>query len=270
MNPTVSPTTYSYVSITDSFGCSRVSPSPFAGAANIILVSAISITGINVTPVSCNGGNTGAINITAGGGQPPLEFSIDNGANFVSTNNFTGLAAGSYDVVVRDNFGCVQPYGTATIVPQPTALTISLDSTDASCANVFDGNITVTSGGGTPPYSYSLNGGPTQPGNVFNNISAGSYTVTLLDDNSCSTQASISVGNTYIISVDTLSTTDISCAGSADGSITAMVNGGIPPYSYSINGVTFQPSGPKTLCSTRWNMWCEGGVHARVGSVLGF
>ncbi len=240
--PTVSPTTYSYVSITDSFGCSRVSPQPFLGAAIVVLTPQISITGINVTPVSCNGGANGGINITATGGQGALSFSIDSGNTYQGSNNFTGLTAGTYYIFVRDAFGCIVNSGTATVVNQPTALTISLDSTDASCANVFDGSITVTSGGGTPPYTYSLNGGPSQPGNVFSNVGAGNYTVTLLDVNSCSATASISINNTYIISVDTISTTDISCAGVADGSITAQVNGGIPPYSYSINGVTFQAS----------------------------
>lgn len=242
VSPTISPTTYSYVSISDSFGCVRATPETFAGAANIILTPAISISGINVTPVSCNGGNNGAINITATGGQTSLEFSIDSGVTYQGSNTFAGLTAGTYYVFVRDAFGCIVPYGSATVVSEPTALTIALDSTDASCANVNDGTITVTAGGGTPPYSYSLNGGPSQPGNVFNNVYAGNYTVTLLDDNNCSVSGSISVNNSYIISVDTISTTDISCAGIADGSITAIVNGGIPPYSYSINGVTFQSS----------------------------
>ncbi|MFN8322817.1 MAG: gliding motility-associated C-terminal domain-containing protein [Chitinophagales bacterium] len=238
VSPVVSPTNYSFTSITDSFGCVR--NSGFTGAANISLIPSIGITNVAVVDVACNGGNTGSITITAQGGQPPFSYSIDSGATFLPSNVFSGLTIGTYNVVVLDNFGCTQYYGSSVTIDEPTDITQTLAKTDASCANVFDGTITVSAQGGVPPYSYSLNGGPVQPGNVFSGLASGNYQVSVYDTHNCLDTASISIANTYIISVDTVSKTDVSCFGEADGAVTVQVVGGVPPYDYSINGVTFQ------------------------------
>lgn len=245
VNP-VNPTTlYNFTTITDAYGCVR--SSGFTSGVSITVIPAITYNSAPVvTDALCNGGGTGTITVNAQGGNGGLEYSIDNGNNYQSSNVFTGLLAGSYDVVVRDNFGCEQPYGTPTIVGQPTDVTQTLDSVDASCANVFDGSITVTASGGTPGYNYSLNGGPLQPSNVFNGIGAGSYLVYVYDANSCLDTARISINNNYIISVAIDSQANVSCVGANDGSFTVRVNGGIPPYTYSINGATYQTSGTFT------------------------
>ncbi len=243
-NITVSPpvtANYNFVSITDALGCSRTAN--FTGGAQVIVQPPISINNIQVTDVGCNGGNDGVITVSATGGVPPFQYSIDNGATYQNSNTFPNLPAGSYDVVVRDNFGCVQPYGVATIVGQPTDVTQTEVTTDASCANVFDGTITINATGGSPAYTYSLNGGPTQPGNVFSGLGAATYTVYVVDTHGCLDTATVTIGNTYVIGVAVDSSSDVSCFGAIDGSVSVHVNGGIPPYTYSINGVTFQPSG---------------------------
>jgi gliding motility-associated-like protein len=163
------------------------------------------------------------------------------------SNIFTGLPAGNYNVVVVDGFGCSQAYaGNPVVITQPTNITHTAATTPASCANVFDGTISISASGGTPPYSYSLNGGPTQPGSTFNGLGANTYNITVFDNNGCSDTSSVTITNTYIISVDTLSKTNVSCFGYADGAVTVQVTGGIPPYSYSVNGISFQSSGTFT------------------------
>lgn len=244
VSPTLSPTLYNFVSITDVYGCVR--NSGFNGGASVTVVPAITYNSVNVSDVLCNGGATGTITVNATGGNGGLTYSIDGGNNYQASNIFTGVIAGTYDVYVKDNFGCFQAYGQPVVVGQPTDVTQTLDSVDASCANVFDGSITITANGGISPYTYSLNGGPTQPGNVFNGLAAGNYVVSVYDDNGCLDTASISINNTYIISVAVDSQANVSCVGAADGSFTVHVNGGIPAYSYSINGVTYQSSGTFT------------------------
>lgn len=244
VNP-VTNTIYSFTSITDSFGCTR--PGAFAGAAQVLIQPAISITSVNVANPSCFGGGNGTITINATGGVSPLTYSINGGTNTQFSNVFAGLSAGSYNAVVVDGFGCSQSYaGNPVVVGQPTDIVHTTSTTDASCANVFDGTITISASGGTPPYTYSLNGGPTQPGNVFSGLGATTYAISVFDANGCLDTSSATINNTYIISVDTLSQTNVSCFGYTDGAVTVQVNGGIPPYAYSINGVTFQPSGTFT------------------------
>lgn len=234
-------TIYSFVSIIDSFGCSR--NSGFIGGAQVIIQPSINITSVNVANPSCFGGGNGTITVNANGGVSPLSYSINGGSTTQLSNVFPGLSAGNYNVVVTDGFGCSQTYaGNPVVIGQPTDIVHTSTTADASCANVFDGTITISASGGTPPYSYSLNGGPTQLGNVFTGLGANTYNITVVDNNGCTDTSSAIVGNTYIISLDTVSQTDVSCFGFADGAVTVQVIGGIPPYSYSLNGITFQTS----------------------------
>jgi gliding motility-associated-like protein len=244
VSPTLSPTIYSFTTLTDFYGCTRTTG--FTSGASVTIVPNITYNSVTSTEVLCNGGNTGTITVNAQGGNGGLTYSVDSGVTYQSSNIFTGLVVGTYYVFVQDNFGCIQPYGTPVVIGSPTDVTQTLAGTDASCANVFDGSITVTANGGISPYNYSLNGGPVQPGNVFNGIGAGNYVVSVYDSNGCLDTSSIVIGNSYIISVAIDSQADVSCIGAADGSFTVHVNGGIPAYSYSINGVTYQPSGTFT------------------------
>ncbi|MCW5906397.1 MAG: gliding motility-associated C-terminal domain-containing protein [Chitinophagales bacterium] len=243
VTPAIS-TIYSFVSISDFYGCVRTSG--FTGGALVQIQPSITIVSVNTSQPSCFGGGNGTITINATGGVSPLSYSINGGTTTQFSNTFT-VSAGNYNIAVVDGFGCTQTFpGNPVVIGQPTAVAHTTSTTDASCANVFDGTITVTASGGTPPYTYNLNGGPSQPSNVFNGLGAASYTVSVFDANGCVDTSNAVINNTYIISVDTVSQTNVSCFGLADGAVTVQVTGGIPPYSYSINGITFQSSGTFT------------------------
>lgn len=238
VNPAIS-STYRYTAITDQVGCTRTSN--FTGGALVLIDPSINIA-VNVGAIACNGGNA-TITVNASGGTGSLQYSDDAGANYQVSNVFTVLP-GTYNVVVKDSVGCSANYtGNPLNITQPSPISFTLSEVDASCPNVFDGTITVNATGGTTPYSYSLNHGPTQPFNVFTGVGAGTYLVTTFDANGCFDTASISVGNIYTISVDTLQTVPTSCFGVNDGGFTVQVNNGVPAYQYSLNGITYQPSG---------------------------
>lgn len=133
-----------------------------------------SITNVIKTDPTCT--PDGTITITGAGGTPPLSYSINGGASYQSSNVFTGLNGGTYTIVIRDGLGCISASQTITLAPVNT-LTQTVVKTDANCTTT--GSITITaSGGGTPPYQYSINGGSTyQSSNVFTGLSAGTYTV---------------------------------------------------------------------------------------------
>ncbi|MCF8371583.1 MAG: T9SS type A sorting domain-containing protein [Bacteroidales bacterium] len=67
--------------------------------------SGFSISNVLVTNPSC-GSNNGTIDITAIGGTAPIQYSIDNGLTFQASAIFTGLAAGSYSILVQDAATC--------------------------------------------------------------------------------------------------------------------------------------------------------------------
>lgn len=236
----ISPTTVTLNGLQDANGCgSNPNSSGFVTISPVINVS-----GVTSTNISCFGGNDGTITVTASGGTPPFQYSADNGLTYQSSNVITSLAVGSYNVVVKDALGCTQSYGgNPVVLTQPTQLTISSVSQDASCSGVYDGEITVTAGGGTLNYSYSLNGGPLFSNPVISGLGAGVYTVMVTDAKGCTASLQDTIGNSYTVTASVNNQVDVSCFGGNDGTFTLSMNGGIPAYQYSINGgLTYQNS----------------------------
>jgi len=231
--------TYTYTQITDANGCIR--SSGFLGGATITVAPLPSISNVSVSNVFCNGGNTGSISVTASGGTPGYVYSDDAGATYQSGNVFASLTAGAYNLYVKDILNCTSAYTFNPVnVTEPAVLDHTNTVTDASCANVFDGSIVVNATGGTIPYSYSLNGGPAQMGNTFSGLAGGSYTVQVTDAHGCTDTSHVLINNSYGVTAVVDTQTNVSCFGGTDGTVTVHLTGGIPPYSYSINGVTFQ------------------------------
>lgn len=191
------------------------------------------------TDASCNGGSDGTITVTPGNGTAPYQYSID-GINFQSGNVFNGIAAGNYVLYVKDNNGCS---GTTTaIVSQPAAVAFSTSAQNVKCYGDANGTITVTTIGGAAPYQYSLNGTSYQASNIFNGLIAGSYTLYVKDSKGCTTNTqSININQPQLLQVNT-TTQNASCGGGNDGKINVTASGGNNNYTYSIDGINFQPS----------------------------
>lgn len=197
----------------------------------------ITVTTTNTDP-SC-GNSDGQINVNATGGASPYTYSIDGGANFVGTLSFTGLAVGSYDVVVEDANGCQGTF--TTTLSNTGGPTAAATGTNVSCNGLSDGTVTVNATGGTAPYTYSIDGTTFVSGATFSGVNAGTYTVYAQDAGGCQTTASVTVTEPTAVT-HTASVTDASC-GSANGSITVTAGGGQSPYSYALNGGTPQSTG---------------------------
>jgi gliding motility-associated-like protein len=110
------------------------------------------------------------------------------------------------------------------------------------CYGYTNGTITVTATGGITPYSYSLNGNPSQSSNEFIDLAAGSYNIVVSDStNQCQFNVEFNIGNPDSISVDLAKYADANCAGKRDGEIELAVTGGTGSYQYNwSNGETTQ------------------------------
>ncbi len=104
-----------------------------------------------------------------------------------------------------------------------------LVQTNALCSGASNGTISVGASGGTGPYQYSMNGGTYQLTGAYSGLAAGNYTVTVRDANLCTVNVPVTITEPAVLSVAS-ATTNATCPGEPDGSITLTITGGTLPY----------------------------------------
>ncbi|WP_216679972.1 Ig-like domain-containing protein [Hymenobacter siberiensis] len=193
-------TTYTVTALSDANCTATASPV----ASTTITVRPLPTFSTTQTNVGCFGSSTGSITVTAAGGTAPYEYSINNGVTYTAsaTNpyTFTGLAVGTYQVLVKGQF-CTAATAQAVTISQPASATaVTATKTDETASGANDGTVTATGSGGTSPYQYSLDGTTFLPTtatagpHTFTGQMAGSYTVTVRDANACTATTTVTVG----------------------------------------------------------------------------
>jgi gliding motility-associated-like protein len=205
-----------------------------------VTVNRIGNLGVGYTSInsSCSGVNNGSITILPPSVYTPIQYSLNGGAPQTS-NVFSGLAAGTYTISVTDAIGCT---GSTTItITQGGNVTATGSMTPTSCSGSNNGTITVFASGGSLPYQYSLNGGTPQASNVFTGLTAGTYSIRVIDVNGCFTTFSITVSPGTPLNAS-VTRTDVLCYGESTGTITINISNGAPPYQYSLDNANWQTS----------------------------
>ncbi|RZK44350.1 MAG: hypothetical protein EOO61_04105, partial [Hymenobacter sp.] len=182
-------------------------------------------------PLTCN--KTSVLLTASGGGG--YRFSI--GATQISNGNTATVSgSGVYSVTVTATNGCTAT--NSITVTQSAALVASVGSqTNVSSNGASNGRATVSITGGVSPYSYSWSpsGGT---GVTATGLSAGVYTVTVRDANTCQTTQSFTITQPAVLVAGVGSQTNVSGNGGSNGAATVSVTGGVGPYTYS-----WSPSG---------------------------
>jgi hypothetical protein len=179
--------------------------------------------------VSCYGSSDGAITAEGAGGTGVYTYSWSNGKTTASINSLT---AGNYTVTVSDNNGCKQPITQAITSPAALSLTVAKQK-KVSCFGGNDGTIELQSSGGAGNYTYSKDSKTTwQTGNIFNDLSQGSYTIILHDANGCEKSTSTTLTQPTKINISFKDIQPAFCS-NPTGTATAVVNGGVSGYDYS-------------------------------------
>jgi gliding motility-associated-like protein len=172
----------------------------------------------NSQNVSCFAGNNGFATAEIQGGTSPYTYAWDANAGSQTTPTASNLAAGTYTLSITDNNGCIA--STSVVITQPNEFVVQGVTTNPTCFGYTDGSIVYTLMGGTAPYSFSWNDPSNQTTNTASGLSAGTYTVTVTDQNNCSTF------NTYTL-IDpqqfnaSISNTPLLCTGDFSGTATA-------------------------------------------------
>jgi gliding motility-associated-like protein len=218
------------VTVSDANGCTAVA------SATIIAPVAVNVSLI-ATPAQCGGVASGTLSASASGGTTPYTYMWSNPA--LSGANPSNVAAGTYTVTVSDNSGCTAS-ATATI-DEPSPLVVSVSFTDITCNNANNGTLSTTVSGGTPNYSYAWSGGLAPVANPTG-AAPGLYIVTVTDANGCTANASAVISQAPALNLILVPTPSL-CNAADNGTISTVVSGGTPNYSYNwSNGLPAQDS----------------------------
>ncbi|MBI3135655.1 MAG: T9SS type A sorting domain-containing protein [Bacteroidetes bacterium] len=202
-----------FINVTDSKGCQATKPANVT--SNGLTLSAVA------TDVTCPGAATGSIDLTASSTSGIQSIEWSNGA---ITEDVSGLPAGSYEVTVTANDGCVSTASFEVTSPDP--LTFAASTSSATCGST-DGSATCNVSGGTSPYDFqwfeTVSGTPVGTNNpTISGFGAGAYFAIITDANGCS-----AIHNTMISEVGgpEVLIAEVTPAGCADdGAINISIN----------------------------------------------
>ncbi len=191
-----------------------------------------------VTPPTCFGFNDGSIQLVIANGQAPFMYDWNDGNGFVSDNTMTGIVNATFNVNVMDANGCFGDGLFELIVQPPPPLELDLDSIAVGCFGDSDGSIETSVSGGVGSYQYNWSDGQTD--SIAIGLTAGVYTVTVLDANNCLIEGNIEVLQPGELGITQIDVEDVVCFGDSTGQFIVQAFGGNPPFMYSVDGVNFQ------------------------------
>jgi len=210
------------VTVMDAFNCT--------GQASFTITENAGLT-LNITSenISCNGGNDGSASVSVQGGNGQYSYVWSTSS---TSSSISSLSAGVYGVMVSDGNGC---QGSAQVtITQPAAISIESDILDVSCYADQNGAIYATASGGHSPYQYAWSNGDNT--NEIEELSAGDYSLTVTDVDGCTAQATLTVSQPEILTVNIIVVDGESCEGN-DGYAEVVPDGGNGGYNiYWNNG----------------------------------
>ncbi|WP_338193657.1 T9SS type B sorting domain-containing protein [Flagellimonas marinaquae] len=209
--------------------------------------TAFAIASLDVTDMSCQNGNIGAVRINTVGGWGGNRYTLTqpDGSTRGPKNGstFSNLSQdGTYQVSVTDANGCtVTDSFTLTRLAAPTLILDNVAS-DYCYDNFTAATLVVNASGGLAPYQYRINGGPLGASNSFAGLTPGTYTIQVVDANDCRDTVTATIEPQVMANATTIQ--ELDCAG-PPGQIQVDISNGYTSsgdydiYEVSINGAPY-------------------------------
>ena len=215
------------VAVRDRAGCEQIGEAVVAAPPPPPVLTSVE----TLTAVSCAGAADARVVAAARSGVPPYTFELADGTRAGAGGVFGGLPAGRYSAVAIDSIGA-RSAPLAFEVAEPAPLTLAVEVSGA--------RVSLAAAGGTPPYAYRVADAPAEASADFGPFAPGSYRFSVRDANGCTASASARIDDAGLNVSVARTLAQESCPGAEDGAVTLSGIGGVPPYSYSLDGRSFQ------------------------------
>ncbi len=212
--------------VTDNLGCSKNL------SVQITQTPEISIRA-TTTPIICYGDNNASIDIVVSGGIAPYQILWSNLGRGTFQDN---LSAGNYTITVTDALSCTKKLDVN--IPEAPIFTISPVVKNISCFGAKNGSINLNITGGVAPVKLTWNDSSVT-GTTRNNLSPGTYTVTITDGKPCTITKTFTLLEPQLLVLSANTTHALDCNNANSGAINLLVSGGSAPFTYLwSNGAT--------------------------------
>ena len=232
------------VKIIDGMNCDIELPITITEPNELLVTAGIT------KPITCHTGATVSVTVTGGVGSYQYAMSINGGAlsSWQSSGVFSGLTAGEYEFVVEDGNGCQSKKSNKVTIVDVATLSLTLDTTNAEvkCNGGNTAEIGFTPSGGMGNNVYTLHqGAPTSPAMsisatqvginkwAFTGLYTGTYYVVAKSNDCVVTSTGVVIDEAPELRVVS-ETTNITCYGAKDGTISITVTGGTGDIQYAI------------------------------------
>lgn len=230
------------VFVKDANGC----VSAVGASLNVVAPPTLTATLDAGSDICFDSVNQASLIVNATGGMPPFTYSL-NGAAAQNSNTFNNVGTGTHSIVVTDSNNCTATINNIVIAPQLIAVANTTKTLD--CTTSPNAVITGTISGGTAPFTVTVLSG-TGPGTIaqptattftYTTAIASTYQFQIQDAKGCITTATATV-NPLVPITSTTTNVNPSCNGALDGSVQLIPSGGVGPYTYSSDGITYVSS----------------------------
>ncbi len=208
------------VSITDADNCSDT--------ASVVITQPPALSpNATATGETSVGANDGTATASPTGGVPGYTYAWSNGP---TTPTIIGLAPGNYTVSVTDANNCTASQTVTVASFSCAGVGVNMSSVNPSCNGGSDGMASAAVTGSMGPYEFTWSNGDTT--STISNLTAGSYTVSVLDGNGCEVTGNVSLVAPTALNL-TVQQTNVACHGDSSGMATVNATGGTPGYEYN-------------------------------------
>ncbi len=219
------------VTVTDANGCQSIESVVVSDPSCTISLDA------DITDASCHGSTDGQVAIQINEAAEPYLILWSNGA--VTGSTVSNLSPGAYAVTVTDANNC--PATLNFLIQEPSELQLNIEQqTAVSCFGANDGYVEVQGSGGAGGYTYLWSN--STEGNILENASPGSHTVTVTDQNGCTTAQMVTISQPEALEIPQVDINSSPCFGFSGGDASVFVTGGTPGYTYLWNDAQSQTS----------------------------
>ncbi|RMG56818.1 MAG: hypothetical protein D6722_25805 [Bacteroidetes bacterium] len=189
--------------------------------------------------VDCLGNASGVLSVAGSGGTPGYVYNLNGGA-WQASGTFNELFAGFYTLAVRDSNLCTTSVD--TIIATPTDLVGGIDTlVDVACNGDSTGYFTLRAQGGTAPYSYTYDFVTYSFATLYDSLPAQTDTIILEDANGCIVPIPYTISEPPPLSGLVAEQAHVACNGDSTAWLRLSASGGNDPYTFSVDGISFQP-----------------------------